>query len=99
MEALLGHGEEGVRLSRRAVELLPYTRDTLDGPNVSFDLAEVYAWTGDKERALEELARLLRIPCRADVFTMQHDPMFAPLRGDPRFEALINDPKNRATLF
>ena len=99
MEALLGHGEEGVRLSRRAVELLPYTRDTLDGPNVSFDLAEVYAWTGDKERALAELARLLRIPCRADVFTMQHDPMFAPLRGDPRFEALINDPKNRATLF
>jgi hypothetical protein len=33
------------------------------------------------------------------VHEMRHHPRYAPLRGDPRFEALLNDPKNSAPLF
>jgi TolB-like protein/Tfp pilus assembly protein PilF len=99
MEAVLGHNEEAVRLARRAAELLPETRDTIVGPAISYYLASIYAWTGDKERALAELARLMRIPGRAEVEIVRHDPVLTPLRGDPRFEALLSDPKNRAPLF
>jgi|CZKI01.1.fsa_nt_gi TolB-like protein/Tfp pilus assembly protein PilF len=99
MEAVLGHKEEAVRLGRRAAELLPETRDTIVGPAISYYLASIYAWTGDKDRALAELARLMHIPGRAEVEIMRHDPMLTPLRGDPRFGALLSDPKNRAPLF
>ncbi|HXQ80360.1 MAG TPA: TIR domain-containing protein [Opitutaceae bacterium] len=99
MEALLGHNEEAVRLARRGVELLPETRDTIDAPNLSYYLAEVYAWTGDKDRALDELARLLSIPSRADIHSLRRDPMLTALKGDPRFEAQLEDPRNTAQLF
>jgi len=99
MEALLGHNEEAVRLARQAVGFLPETRDTIDAPTLSFILAQVYAWTGDKERALAELARLLAIPSPADVHSLRHDPMLTALRGEPRFEALLKDPRNTAQMF
>jgi hypothetical protein len=34
-----------------------------------------------------------------NIHAMRRHPMFAPLRGDPRFEVLLNDPKNNAPLF
>ena len=99
MEALLGNGKEGLRLARRAAEMLPEARDRIDGSSLSLVVAEVSAWNGDREWALLELARLLSIPCPINVHSARHDPLFAPLRGDPRFEALLSDPKNDAPLF
>jgi len=99
MEALLGNREEALSLCRRAAESLPESRDRIFGTEISLGIAEVDAWTGDKERALSEIARLLRVPCHANVYVLRHDAMFSPLRGDPRFEALLSDPKNNAPLF
>jgi hypothetical protein len=43
---------------------------------------------------------LLRTPYSGlNVHEMKRDPTYTPLRGDPRFEALLNDPKNNAPLF
>ena len=107
-EALLGHKEEALRCARKAVELVPETLDALRGPTRSLSMAFVYAWTGDKERAIAEYARLLRVPVSVsyvvnenglNVHEMKRCPSYAPLRGDPRFEALLNDPKNNAPLF
>ncbi len=99
MEALLGNGEEGLRLARRATEMLPEARDRIDGPSLSLNVAGVSALNGDREWALLELARLLSIPSPANVHTLRHHPLFARLWGDPRFEALLADPKNNAQLF
>ena len=109
VEAILGHKEEALRCARRAVELIPESLDTLTGGAYSHDLAVVRAWIGDKDGAITELGRLLRVPgagADATAFhefhtahTMRRDPKYFPLWGDPRFEALLNDPKNNEPLF
>ena len=106
MEALLGENVSALRNARKAVDIMPESRDAADGPLYRLNLARVQAWTGDKTEAVAELARLLRVPVGifesgswVSVHTLRGDPAFAPLRGDPRFEALLNDPKNNAPLF
>src|SRR5205814_1448697 len=103
MEAVLGHNQEAMRCAQRAVELIPESVNASEGPIQSAKLAFVYAWTGDKDRAIAEYARLLRKPAYTfgglvieNVHIMKHHPAFAPLQGDPRFEALLNDPRNNA---
>jgi hypothetical protein len=99
-EAMLGHTGEAVRLTSRRLELLPETRDALDGPVALYYAACVHAMVGDKDRALAELARVLRMPGSWSApHLMRSDPYLVALRGDPRFEALLNDPANNAPLF
>jgi tetratricopeptide (TPR) repeat protein len=100
MEALLGNRDEALRLAGRAVELVPKSLDAVSSVTATNRLAIVYLWTGKKDLALAEASRLLRTPFGGmTVHMMRHDPFWFPLRGDPRFEALLNDPKNNAPLF
>ncbi len=99
LEALLGQSEAAVAHARKATELIPEARDAMDGPIYGFLLAWTYGVTGDKDRAIAELTRLLRIPMGWNVASIRRNPGFAKLHGDPRFEALLNDPKNNAPLF
>ena len=109
MEALLGQKEAALRDARQAVELLPEGVDAALGTVFTANLAAVYAWIGDKDRAIAEITRLLRIPTHSgglagmssvvNIHTLRVSPHFFPLRGDPRFEALLNDPKNNEPLF
>ena len=99
MEVILGHKEEALRCDARALELIPESRDALDGvTNAAFRAADL-DWLGEKDQALAEYTRLLRLPClyltNVHVMKRRH----STLRGDPRFEALLNDPKNNAPLF
>ncbi len=95
-EALLGHGDEAVRLAEKARELLPESRDALDGTSHLELAAEVFALTGDKDRAIALLTRVLQVSSGVCVRQLREYVELAPLRGDPRFEALLNDPKNSA---
>ena len=59
--------------------------------------AEVLAWLDRKDEALKELAAVWGKPMQTrDALTSF---MWTPLKGDPRFEAFRNDPKNNAPLF
>lgn len=110
IEALRGNREEAMRRINRALELTPDSLDHGGAAMMRANYVLVLAWTGDKEGALRECAAVLRRPFARDatindawirfhVHGMRHHPAYAPLRGDPRFEALLNDPKNNAPLF
>ena len=104
--ALLGQKEEAIANGRHALEILPESRDAVFGVENAVMLASVYAWVGEKDLALAEFARLLKIPHGSNVFTAARGSnsgsaqvSFKPLWDDPRFQALIVDPKNNKPLF
>jgi TolB-like protein/Flp pilus assembly protein TadD len=86
----LGRKEGAIKEGRRAVELLPESQDALDGPGVAVVLAQIYAWTGEHDQAFELLDHLLQVPNDLTVPILKLDPVWDPLRSDPRFQALID---------
>jgi len=51
-------------------------------------LAVVYAWTGEKDQAIEQLRATLRYPSVISYGQLKLHPNWDPLRGDPRFEQI-----------
>ncbi len=99
LEALLGNKAEASAAALRGTKALSEADDASWGTAYSLTRAIICAWTDDKETALRELQRLVGKPVGPNVNVMRRSLWYAPLRGDPRFEALINDPKNNAPLF
>jgi TolB-like protein/Flp pilus assembly protein TadD len=87
----LGRKEEAIREGKRAVELLPESQDAFDGPEATAALAQIYAWTGERDQAFSLLDHLLIIPNGLTVPILKLDPVWDPLRNDPRFQALIDN--------
>jgi TolB-like protein/Flp pilus assembly protein TadD len=86
----LGKKEDAVNEGRKAVELLPESQDAFDGPQGTTALAEIYACVGENDEALRLLDHLLTVPSGLTVPTLKVDPIWDPLRKDPRFQALID---------
>jgi serine/threonine protein kinase/tetratricopeptide (TPR) repeat protein len=97
IDAALGRKEDALSEGRRAVELLPIAKDTLDGPPLVSNLAWIYAWTGERDLAIEQLAIVAKIPCGPTYGELRLDPKWDSLRGDPRFEKIVASlaPKER----
>ena len=90
----LGRKEDALREARRAVELVPISKDALFGPSIEASLAAVEARVGEKDAAVERIRYLLSIPCLLSPAILRIDPTWAPLRDDPRFRKLAElDPK------
>jgi TolB-like protein/Flp pilus assembly protein TadD len=85
----LGKKEAAIAEGKRAIELLPESQDAFDGPKMTVALAQIYAWTGESDQALELLDRSLSTPNGITVAFLRLDPIWEPLRSDPRFQALI----------
>jgi hypothetical protein len=88
-DAALGQKDDAIREGRHAVELLPVTKDSITGSRLLEFLTLAYAWTGEKERALEQLAALARMPGYLSYGQLRLHPYFDSLRGDPRFEKIV----------
>jgi TolB-like protein/Flp pilus assembly protein TadD len=88
--AALGQKAEAIAEGKRAVELLPESRDAFDGPQFTASLAQIYAWTGETDEALRLLDHLLSVPNGIAVSILKLDPAWDSLRKDPRFQALID---------
>jgi tetratricopeptide (TPR) repeat protein len=90
--ALLGRKADAIREGQRAVTLLPMSKDAFTGPYLQHQLARIYVLTGEPEKALDQLEPLLKVPYFLSPGSLRVDPNFAPLRNDPRFQALIGGP-------
>ena len=89
-DAALGNKQDAIREGRRAVELLPVTKDAIIGARLVHYLALIYAWTGEKDLALEQLSVAASLPGLFLSYGYLHlHPYWDPLRGDPRFEKIV----------
>jgi len=53
-------------------------------------MAQIYAWIGDKDQAFQLIEKSLTTPNGLTAPQLKLDPVWDPLRDDPRFQALIN---------
>ena len=89
LDAGLGRKQEAIREGERAVELVPISEDALVGEDLMYNLALVYAWTGERTPAIEKLKLLAEIPSDLSYGDLRFDPCWDSLRGDPRFEQIV----------
>jgi tetratricopeptide (TPR) repeat protein len=90
VDAALGNKEDAVRESQRAIELIPVSKNAIDGARMIQYLAVVYAWTGNKDGAIERLTEVVKLPgSHVSYGNLRLHPLWDPLRGDPRFEAIV----------
>jgi serine/threonine-protein kinase len=88
-DAALGRKEDAIREGRRAVELIPPIKDSISGAQLMKYLAVIYAWTDEKDRAIEQIAATLQIPGDLSYGQLKLHPYWDVLRGDPRFEKIV----------
>jgi hypothetical protein len=89
VDALLSNKEVAIAEAKRAIELLPVSKDALVGTFMELNLAIVYAWTNELNLAFEQLSSLSKIPNGIFYGQLKRDPEWEPLRQDPRYKELL----------
>ena len=86
----LGDKAAAFELIERAMAVIPIKTDAVEGPFPTEILARVAAQVGEPDRAIAALQKLLSIPYDSPLTPalLRLDPMFDPLRNDPRFQKL-----------
>ena len=87
--AQLGEKDAALAEAQRATDLLPESKDAFGGPEITAGAAEVYSILGENDRAIESLDGLLSRPSAVTVESLKVNPIWDPLRSDPRFQTLL----------
>jgi TolB-like protein/Tfp pilus assembly protein PilF len=92
IDAALGRKDLALEEGRRAIALTPVEKDVNNGSRVLQYFAITAAWAGEKEFALQQLEAGLRAPQASQMLSygaLKLLPFWDPLRGDPRFEKIV----------
>jgi TolB-like protein/class 3 adenylate cyclase/Tfp pilus assembly protein PilF len=91
IDAGLGRKEDALREGRRAIELLPVEKDSINGAHMIEYFAIIAAWVGEKDLACEQLAIGTQSLGSGTISygRLKLLPYWDPLRGDPRFEKIV----------
>lgn len=89
VQAWLGEKDAALAGIKRAQDLLPESKDAFGGPEITQMAAEIYTILGETDKALATLDGMLQKPGPITVTTLKLNPMWDPLRKDPRFQALL----------
>jgi tetratricopeptide (TPR) repeat protein len=90
----LGLKDEAIREGRKATTLMPVSRDAYSGPSYLGYLAQLFVRLGENDQALDTLRQLLAMPSSGVAISpalLKLDPVWDPIRKDPRFQKLIAD--------
>lgn len=91
IDAALGRKAQAIEEGRRAMEFLPITKNSIDGAELMKYMAVIYAWCGERDLAIEQIAATLKIPSTLSYGNLKLHPNWDSLRGDPRFEKIVTD--------
>ena len=92
IDAALGRKDLALDEGRRAIALMPLEKDVTNGSRVLQYFAIMAAWAGEKELALRQLETGLAAPAASLMLSygaLKLHPRWDPLRGDPRFEKIV----------
>src|SRR5439155_18895476 len=90
IDAVHGNKEDAIREGERAGELAAVSKNAIEGATLVRYLAVIYAWAGEKDRAIQRLAETTTEPgSHISYGYLKLHPLWDPLRGDPRFEAIV----------
>jgi serine/threonine-protein kinase len=85
----LGFKKEAIEAGEKAVKLLPISKDALTGTTRVENLAQIYVMVGEYEEALKRIDTLLSIPSALSTQILQLDPVWKPLKDNPKFIKLL----------
>ena len=89
IDALLNRKQAAIAEAKQAAEIVPISRDAVEGPPLLVNLAMVYAWCNEPDLAFAQLDTLAKTPRGIYAGSLMLDPVWDPLRKDPRFEKLL----------
>ena len=102
--AVLGNKDSALKEAERAIMLLPNAKDAVEGPFPEENLALIQTISGENSRAISTLTQVLQKPGESWIYPLVNspallrlDPIWDPLRSDPRFQELCKDKQPPAT--
>jgi len=84
-----GRFDSAVACFQRAIELLPVSKDAINGAILVERLARIYAQVADTSRALDFLESATKLPNGLNYGALKLEQDWDRLRGDPRFEKIV----------
>jgi TolB-like protein len=87
-QAYAGLNEKENALQQAAQAVKDYDGDAINQPQAEVPLAQIQAHFGDIDSAIAALPHLLEVPAGLTVANLKFDPLWDPLRKDPRFQKL-----------